>query len=522
MRRQFTLYLVVIILTAAFLSVHSLSNPGGNDAAYVRGIVFNDENRNQIRDDGEKGVGQVCVSNGIQVVETDEDGRYELPVSDDTIIFIIKPQDWKTPVGENNLPRFYYIHKPAGSPELKYPGVEPTGPLPDSVDFPLYYEKEPTQYRAVIFGDPQARDQQELAYMAHDVIEELVGVDAQLGITLGDVVFNDLSLADSHNEIVSRIGIPWYNVMGNHDTNQDTIGDRYSDETFERTYGPSYYAFNYGDVHFIVLDNIQWGDGEYKGGFGDVQFEFMRNELAYVPPDKLIILLMHIPLAGMADRQELLSIIDDRKHTMSLSAHWHQQVHFFFDPATGWNGEGEHHHMICGTVCGPWWSGAPDEYGIPHATMVDGTPNGYFFITFDGNEYSIEYKAARAPASFQMNIYAPDEISAADAGDTDVIVNVFAGSDKSTVEMKLGEDGEWVPMRRMLMLDPYIRKIKEAEESDSPPPGRKLSRQDPTGHIWMKKLPRDPTPGVYVIYVRTIDMFGHEYDGKRIIRINEA
>jgi hypothetical protein len=71
----------------------------------------------------------------------------------------------------------------------------------------------------------------------------------------------------------------------------------------------------------------------------------------------------------------------------------------------------------------------------------------------------------------------------------------------------------------MLMLDPYIRKIKEAEKSDSPPPGRKLSRQDPTGHIWMKKLPHDPATGVYVIYVRTIDMFGNVYDGQRIIRI---
>jgi hypothetical protein len=151
--------------------------------------------------------------------------------------------------------------------------------------------------------------------------------------------------------------------------------------------------------------------------------------------------------------------------------------------------------------------------------MVDGTPNGYFFLSFEGNEYSIEFKAARAPASWQMNIYAPEEVASADAGRTNIVVNVFAGSDRSVVEMKLGEDGEWIGMKRFPMKDPFIEKIKEAEESDNPPPGRKLPRQDLSGHIWIAKLPSDPEPGVYTIYVRTTDMFGHEYEGRRIIWI---
>ena len=47
-----------------------------------------------------------------------------LEVSDDTILFVIKPRGFMTPVDENRLPKFYYIHKPHGSPEgLKYAGV---------------------------------------------------------------------------------------------------------------------------------------------------------------------------------------------------------------------------------------------------------------------------------------------------------------------------------------------------------------------------------------------------------------
>ena len=49
-------------------------------------------------------------------MSTGKGGRYELPIDDDDIIFVIKPRGYMTPVDALNLPRFYYIHKPAGSP----------------------------------------------------------------------------------------------------------------------------------------------------------------------------------------------------------------------------------------------------------------------------------------------------------------------------------------------------------------------------------------------------------------------
>ena len=105
---------------------------------YASGVVFHDRNRNGERDAFDFGVRGVAVSNGLDVVLTDWRGRYRLAVGDDTIVFVIKPGGWATPLDENGIPRFYYNHKPQGSPtDLAYPGVSPTGPLPDLILFIL-------------------------------------------------------------------------------------------------------------------------------------------------------------------------------------------------------------------------------------------------------------------------------------------------------------------------------------------------------------------------------------------------
>ena len=135
------------------------------------GTVFLDTNGNQVKDDNEKGLPGVRVSNGQDIVETDANGQYALAVSDDSILFVIKPRGFMTPVDENRLPKFYYIHKPHGSPEgLKYAGVAPTGPLPASIDFPLTEQSESDTFKVLVFGDTQPNNMQEIEWLAHDVI----------------------------------------------------------------------------------------------------------------------------------------------------------------------------------------------------------------------------------------------------------------------------------------------------------------------------------------------------------------
>ncbi len=43
----------------------------------------------------------------------------------------------------------------------------------------------------------------------------------ELDFSLGDLVGDDLNLHPSYIKAVSKVGLPWYNVMGNHDMNYD-------------------------------------------------------------------------------------------------------------------------------------------------------------------------------------------------------------------------------------------------------------------------------------------------------------
>jgi hypothetical protein len=115
----------------------------------VSGYVYEDTNKNQKKENREKGIEGVAVSNGVQVVLTDKNGRYSLPVQEDQTIFVIKPSGYQTALNSNNLPQFYYHHKPQGSPaDFKYKGVAPTGELPKELNFPLYNR---TKIKILIF-----------------------------------------------------------------------------------------------------------------------------------------------------------------------------------------------------------------------------------------------------------------------------------------------------------------------------------------------------------------------------------
>ncbi len=72
----------------------SLFFQASGQTSMVKGIVFEDVNRNGKREAGEKGIPGVSVSNSREVVSTDAGGRYELPVGDDNIIFVIKPSGY--------------------------------------------------------------------------------------------------------------------------------------------------------------------------------------------------------------------------------------------------------------------------------------------------------------------------------------------------------------------------------------------------------------------------------------------
>ncbi len=492
---------------------------------YAEGYVFLDAVGNGIRGKNAVPLAGVAVSNGKEVVRTDRNGKYRLPVSEDSVLFVVKPAGYKVPLNENNLPQFYYIHKPKGSPKYQYTGVAPTGDLPTSIDFGLQPQKESKQFRMMLFGDPQPRNQAEVDFMAHDVIAQAVRdaarYDAKFGVSLGDIMFDVLSLYASLNGTIGQIGLPWYNVVGNHDLNFDAPDNTTSTETFQNHYGPQYYSFDYGQVHFVVLNDVVWDGAAKRGYHGEItkdQLEWLKNDLALVPKDKLVFVAMHIPLEGVQNREELFRLLEPFPHTFSASAHTHVQQHLFYGDAQGWKGKNPHHHLNHVTVCGCWWGGAPDERGIPHATMSDGVPNGYSIVEFSGNRYKVSYIPASRPESEQMRIWAPEEVRRTDTGLTDVVVNIYAGSPRSTVDMRL-DDGEWKPMLNFQGQDPHYAKLKTLEEGATPPPGRRLPRASQTRHLWKAPLPSRVSLGVHKIEVRTTDMWGQTYVSQRMVRI---
>ena len=79
-------------------------------AETASGQVYIDANQNGVLDSGEIGLADVRVSNGTKVVLTDQNGRYDIPVDTETVLFITKPKNYATPVNAHMLPPVSYTH----------------------------------------------------------------------------------------------------------------------------------------------------------------------------------------------------------------------------------------------------------------------------------------------------------------------------------------------------------------------------------------------------------------------------
>jgi hypothetical protein len=486
-------------------------SPGGG----AQGVVFEDVNGNGVRDEGEAGIPGVGVSDQRTVTVTDQEGRWSLPVHQKGVYFVIKPRGYMTPVSEDNIPSFYYLHNEGDPLEFEGSVIPRTGPLPESLDFPLIPRTEPDRFQAVFMGDPQTRNQTEVDYLAHDVLEELVGTTAAFAVTLGDITFDRLDLYTSITQATGTVGIPFYNTHGNHDANYEGKDNYDHFETWRTVFGPRYYSFDYGPVHFVILSNVLYpeeGD-RYIPGLGQEQLEWLEADLSHVSVDRLVVLAMHIPLRAaeeVPDFATLYELLSGRPHTLSFSAHSHTLMQGFLPEDWGWSGVAPHYHINAGATCGAWWEGTPDETDIPHATSADGSPNGYFIVSFDGVEYSARFKAARRPADYQMQIQAPDSVARGKLVETPVLVNVFASSPDSRVEMRVGDAGEWVEMTFSPQPDPLYLRVAEREGG----------RRSPTSfHMWEGRFPGGLAPGAHLIRIRTTDRFGQEFAGARIVRI---
>ncbi len=534
-----------LALAAAPLS-HALAQPAAAETAH--GTVYDADSNPR------HGLPGVMVSNGADVVKTDAQGRWSLPVRPGDSLFVIKPAGWATPVDPvTKLPHFAYIHAPEGTPDLgfRFAGVAPTGKLPDSIDFPLRRQQEPSRFEAILFTDPQPESLAEVDYIRDDVVSIVEKDGVAFGITHGDVMFDDLSYYPRYNRIVGSVGLPWYNCCGNHDMNLEATDNVLSRETFKRTYGTRWHAFQYGNATFFILDNVDYlgtdpskpnGFGKYRGFFGEQQIGFIRNVLANVPQEQLVVFSFHIPLRTLVgpdpavstvDIKEFLTAIGTHPNSVSFCGHTHTNEHWYFTAADGF-AAGTHHHHVLAAVSGSWWSGPFDARGIPMALQSDGSPNGFHVLSVEGAGYTTTLVPAHDPARGQMRIMLDSQVHAAGGevmheypagvllsgpiaadrlASTRLVVNLFDGGPRSKVGVSLA-GGTPREMQKVERLDPFVEVYTRNATTKKP-----WVQAGRSSHIWQTTLPANLEPGTHRVTVRATDEYGRTHTAAMVLEV---
>src|SRR5271165_7195718 len=529
----------------------------GQFSGQVTGLVFEDRDGSGVASAANPEIAGVLVSNGRDVATTGPDGRYTLPLPEEATIFVVKPAGFMTPVDPaTRLPRFYRHHQPLGSPaslDLTFEGLAPTGPLPASLDFPLKRQDEPDAFDVVLITDPQPENEAEVDFIREDLIEALAGVDAKFGLTAGDIMFDDLSLYPRLNAIMGTIGLPWWNVGGNHDLNFEAPDRKYSRETYKRFFGPNYYAFFYGQTLFLMLDDVDYlgpdpakprASGKYQGKLDEGQLAFVGAVLARTPPETLVIAVLHIPIRtylgdepyqNLVNRDALFRLLEGRKYTVSFAGHTHTTEHHYFGAADGWNGAEPHHHHVLTALSGSWWSGPLDHRGVASADSRDGTPNGFHILSVDGTGYTTRFVPAKEPNGRQMRLSIDSRfhgigketefefrqvqilgspVPRSSLYASSLIANVFDGGEKTGVTMRIGDRAP-LPMARQKRPDPFVAEVFSRNEATKKP----WVNAENSSHIWTARLPADLAPGAYRVVVEAVGEYGQTLTGRLALEV---
>lgn len=408
--------------TPYFASVDVIPSAATAVSDRVQGQVFHDLNRDGLRDPQEPGIEGVMVSNGREVALTDADGAYALAARDDMSVFVIQPSGWRVPTDERWIPQFSYEHKPEGSPrQMRYGGLPATGPLPAAINFPLIEAELGEDFTCAVLGDVQTYANIEVGFMRDSSVDDIIdrgpgAVDCLLAV--GDVLGDDLNLLNRVAEIWGVIGAPQWWAHGNHDYDFDADSDADSADSWRRLYGPAYYAFEMGEVTFIVIDNVVYPCGiedarldgrefcveddrkRYNGRITDDQMQFVEAVLAHTDEDRTIVFAHHIPFVSFVDQTttahqtdnvaDLYAMVEGR-NALSLSGHTHTIENLAPGDHFGPWSEAvsidslPFRHIVSGAVSGAWFSGDLDVHGTPMSLSRLGAPRGWVELEFDAD-----------------------------------------------------------------------------------------------------------------------------------------
>lgn len=382
-----------------------------------------------VKIDGKAAAG-VVVSDGVNVVSTDAKGKYSFESTDRQHVFVSVPSGVEMPLAADGQPEFFATITPEGAKQ--------------KIDFNLKSAPVPDEWTLLALADVQIGYPEDLRDLTTKVMPQLadsmdVYTGTVYGISLGDIVWNNTEYYGKYRQQIARMGIPVFSVIGNHDHNEITKGDKASDLEFRNGLGPTYYSVNIGDAHLVALDDILYsglrGRNDYRECITDEQLDWLRRDLEFVPKDKLLFISMHAPTSRrshpdylMESSEKLFDIVKDFENVQILAGHRHYNYTVDIAPNI--------RETSFGAFNGAFW------YPINN----DGSPRGYGVLKIKGNKIADKYyKGFATPRDYQIKLYAPadavlwqKDAKPGDAYDK-ILANIWCWHYDWTVEVS--EDG---------------------------------------------------------------------------------
>ena len=435
-----------------------------------------------------RGLAGVVVSDGDNCAATDSAGRFVLPANDRArFVFVSTPAGYASP-SEEGVVRHYLPAKSDGS----------------SHDFRL--RRKPsgeTRHGFVVVADPQlfARKEFRLLERAAEDIRQTAAAAERSGrpmhgICAGDITSSDHTFYTSYNEVMSATGIEFRNAMGNHDMKVYGRSYETSFSKFEQMYGPVYYSFDVGRIHYVVLDdNFFIGrDYFYIGYLEERQMRWLEKDLARVQPGSTVVVCLHIP--STCEEQDRKQFRYDRAGSTMTN---HRGLYEILKPYrahiisghtnTTFNqsiAPGLYEH-VTPALSGAWWQGP---------LCTDGTPAGYGVYEVNGDRIDWYYKSTGYPADYQMKIYSGREYPQFEGY---AVANVWASDPAWEVEFTI--DGVPVgPAERFQAYDPAAKQMY----SDTSQMDHKWIYPSISDHYYRVALPE----GAKRVEVSATDRFG--------------
>ena len=546
-----------------------VSDDAAEDQSTFTGRVFDDANRNSTLDDGEEPIAGVPVSNGVDVVTTDEEGRYELPSGDNLTLSVTQPAGWQVPVDADNFAQFSYNHLPEGSTDLTFGGLEPTGDVPAAVNFPMA-KSEATAAKdqsCPVAADTQTYDKEEVGYAAKGGPADLAERNDYAGcgvMLLGDNVGDDLSLNPDLRSLYRNMNGPVRALPGNHDMDYDAADDSHATDTYRQDFGATHYSYNVGDTHFIALDNIEYKganpDGSknsYLEKVGEEQLTWLKNDLAQVDENAQVVVYSHAPIVNYKelitdDAAAFYDAVSSHPNLVTVGGHTHTLEHLLAgEQRQEWKDAGlselPNDQIVAGAVSGDWYSGGLNENGVPYAYTSDAAEPGVYTLTFSGDEpgtYGGYYTVRGADQDHQQLIginsptwrewaekaqawqdadkvgdapapIDPLTVSAEDLkdGKSFLTSSFFGGSTEATVSVSF--DGGAAVDAEITQPATGEGENKGWEFTDPISATQNLSTTgnvaQSSPHLWRTAVPADLTPGEHTAEVTATDRYGAEY-----------